>query len=307
MSKFCVIGNGFDISHGLQSRYSDFLQYVCDYHHDMFHRIGAMFGEGNPSFLWQDFENNLIDFNVNRSIMNNVHRFINHARQNPQRALDLYTLLENACDGLYNDTGLLFREWIHDTLVNRNVERKYVLSNEDYYLTFNYTNILETTYNIPSTHICYIHHNLCNDEYIMPIFGHGGLEDYIERRVDFDDNAINEIKDCGANPENIKDVYITLLRDFKKKTEEGMEMLIEFIQDINNDNVEEVLILGHSMGYSDKPYFDMLAERIGPQTQISISYYNEQERHSLFQKVENIFHYPDRINIDRIDNLLPHA
>ena len=307
MSKFCIVGNGFDISHGLQSRYSDFLQYVCDYHHDMFHRIGAMFGEGNPSFLWQDFENNLINFSVNRSIMNNVRRLINHARQNQGRALDLYTSLENACDGLFNDIGLLFREWIHDTLVNRNVERKYELSNEDYYLTFNYTNILEATYNIPSAHICHIHHNLCNNDGIMPVFGHGTLEEDIEDRVSFDENATNEIIACGANPENIKDVYISLLKDFKKKTEEGMEMLTGFIHDINNDNVEEVLILGHSMGDSDKAYFDLLAERITPQTPISISYYNEQERHSLFQKVENIFHYPDRINTARIETLLHHA
>ena len=307
MSKFCVLGNGFDISHGLQSRYSDFLQYVCDYHHDMFHRIGAMFGEGNPSFLWQDFEKNLINFNVNRSIMNNIRRLTNHARQNPERALDLYTSLENACDGLYNDIGSLFRKWIHDTLVNRNVERKYELSNEDYYLTFNYTNILEATYNIPSAQICHIHHNLCNNDGIMPVFGHGTLEEDIEDRVSFDENATNEIIACGANPENIKDVYITLLKDFKKKTEEGMEMLTGFIHDINNDNVEEVLILGHSMGDSDKPYFDLVAERITPQTPISISYYNEQERHSLFQKVENIFHYPDRINTVKIDTLLHHA
>ncbi len=307
MSKFYIIGNGFDISHGLQSRYSDFLQYVCEYHHDMFHRIGSMFGEGNPSFLWKDFENNLINFNVNRSVIKNARRLINHARQNPERALDLDTSLENACDGLFIDIGLLFREWVHDTLVNRNVERKFELSNEDYYLTFNYTNILETTYNIPSSHICYIHHNLCNNDDMMPIFGHGALEEYIERSVVFDEYSTNEIITCGANPENIKDVYITLLRDFKKKNEEGMEMLIEFLQTINDDNVEKILILGHSMGDSDKTYFNFLAERISPQTPISISYYNDQERHSLFRKVENVFHNPNRINTARMENLFHHA
>lgn len=307
MSKFYIIGNGFDINHGLQSRYSDFLQYVCEYHHDMFHRIGAMFGEGNPSFLWQDFENNLINFNVNRSIMNNIYRLMNHARQKPERAFDLYTSLENACDGLFNDIGLLFREWIHDTLVNRNVGSKYELSNEDYYLTFNYTNILSSTYNIPFSHICHIHHNLCYNDNMMPIFGHGALEEEIEERVGLNEDATNEIIACGANPEEIKDIYITLFRDFKKNTEEGLEMLTNFIHDINNDDVEEILILGHSMGTSDKPYFDLLAERIAPQTQIYISYYNEQERHSLFQKVEELFNYPERINLARMDNLLPHA
>ena len=160
----------------------------------------------------------MINFNVNRSVIKNARRLINHARQNPERALDLDTSLENACDGLFIDIGLLFREWVHDTLVNRNVERKFELSNEDYYLTFNYTNILETTYNIPSSHICYIHHNLCNNDDMMPIFGHGALEEYIERSVVFDEHSTNEIITCGANPENIKDVYITLLRDFKKKT-----------------------------------------------------------------------------------------
>lgn len=52
MSKLYIIGNGFDISHGVPSKYSDFLMYVNLYHHNEFTIIGQMFGTGNPSFLW---------------------------------------------------------------------------------------------------------------------------------------------------------------------------------------------------------------------------------------------------------------
>jgi len=56
MSKIYIIGNGFDISHGVPSKYSVFLMYVNLYHHNEFTRIGQMFGAGNPSYLWKDFE-----------------------------------------------------------------------------------------------------------------------------------------------------------------------------------------------------------------------------------------------------------
>lgn len=34
LSRLIIIGNGFDLAHGLHTKYSDFMEYLCSYEKD---------------------------------------------------------------------------------------------------------------------------------------------------------------------------------------------------------------------------------------------------------------------------------
>lgn len=305
MSKLFVIGNGFDISHGLKCTYSDFLEYVCLYHHDQFHRIGSMFGIGNPSFLWKDFENNLLSFDVNRSICKNKGLIV-VAREHPEKNLDIYTTLANACDGLYSEMQNLFKEWVQEFMKDVSVRPKYQLSTADYYLSFNYTSLLEYNYHIDPSHVCHIHRNAFESESSTPYFGHGGSDNIIESILDLNTKARNAIKEVGACEEDVISVYKQLLVDFKKKTKDRLDdvNVRDFFGTLQKKRIDELVILGHSLGCSDKPYFQELVKYIDISTPIFYSYYSPTESLTIRCQLEDIFHYPDRVHGNKMDKLL---
>lgn len=303
MSKLYIIGNGFDINHGLPCRYSDFLKYVCRYHHDDFHRIGNMFGNGNPSDLWKDFEANLATFDINRSIKNNLERFVESARHNPQFNISELTSLENGCDSLIQDISFLFRKWVHNKLVGYKVKPQYFLSPNDFYISFNYTNILERTYNIPRQRICYIHRCLCDDEITMPIFGHG--LDIIGEQIKLNNTSQEIIGKINVDMEEVKNTYYKLIVDLKKDTNEGLQNLEASCFFVNtNKYIDEIIILGHSLGLSDVSYFERIAEFTNESVPITFSFFKEKEKQSIKDSIEKIFHHPERIQGERIENIL---
>ena len=259
MSKLYIIGNGFDLNHELPCSYSDFLKYVCIFHHDMFHRIGSMFGDGNPAFLWQDFENNLRHFDTNKSIIRNLRRLRDEAKLHVEKNIDLLTALENACDGLYNEISLLFQEWIRDTLINRIVLKKYKLSS----------------------------------------FGHG----YSEVVIKLNDNAKQVINECSVDCEKVKQIYVDLINDFRKKTEGPMDSLDCFLSYIPKDNIDSVYLLGHSLGDSDKPYFTYLSKQLCHLTPLYISCYGD-NYNVMNTRAKQLFEKQESIGFDSIENLL---
>ncbi|MBP5322997.1 MAG: bacteriophage abortive infection AbiH family protein [Bacteroidaceae bacterium] len=295
MSKLFFIGNGFDLNHGLKSQYKDFLEFVCMYHHDKFHRIGSMFGLGNPSFLWKDFEENLANFNVNRSICRNTH-MIEYARKHPKKNLTEYTTLENACDGLVKDLSELFQEWVHEFMKDTSVSPKYHLSKDDYYISFNYTSILNSAYRIPPPNICYIHRNAFESDLTRLIFGHGLNKQKILNRIELNKEARNAIKAIKTSEQDVISIYEELLMSLRKDTDSCLSDAKDFFDNFKKNSIDEIMILGHSLGCSDVPYYQKILQYITNSTPIKYSYKKSSECNEIRKQLEKIFNNPNRIS-----------
>ena len=77
-----------------------------------------------------------------------------------------------------------FRDWVNSIDIN-NCSRieDYKFTEDNFYLTFNYTETLERIYDIPSTQICHIHGSrlVKGDDYV---FGHNNKRDVIVHNED---------------------------------------------------------------------------------------------------------------------------
>lgn len=54
MSRLYIIGNGFDIAHGIPCRYSDFRRYCKEEMPEMYEKLNRYYDGGDK--LWSDFE-----------------------------------------------------------------------------------------------------------------------------------------------------------------------------------------------------------------------------------------------------------
>ena len=61
MSRLYIIGNGFDIAHGIPCRYGDFRRYCEDNMPEMYEKLNRYYDGGDK--LWSDFESELPNLN----------------------------------------------------------------------------------------------------------------------------------------------------------------------------------------------------------------------------------------------------
>lgn len=163
---------------------------------------------------------------------------------------------------------------------------------EDFFLTFNYTNTLERIYEIPYSNILHIHGGV-SGIYGSPVLGHGNMEVINKYRV-MASKADEEVDEAS------KSIY-NAIADFYERTFKNTEKIIfqkmSFFQKL--ENVNSVNVIGHSLGEVDIPYFKTVMNYVSFDAEWNIYYYRDEERDTLKNvllslgiKEENIFLLP---------------
>ena len=137
ITKLYIIGNGFDIAHNLQTRYSDFKNYTKKNNRDLYDKLNSIYDEYE---LWNDFEQAL--GNPNMEELSQIDKLF----------------------GTKNVIGEIFARCIKEELNSwirsidyTNTERKFKLQDNSLFLSFNYTDTLGYVYKIDTNRIKYIH------------------------------------------------------------------------------------------------------------------------------------------------------
>ncbi len=152
--KLYIIGNGFDLAHGIQSRYSDFRDFLINKY--PYYYSSIMFGYNYTDELWKNIENELPLCAI--YIEENGFQMGNEMREE----LD-YNSLDDMGIGIWLDEQYRFlnklpkylRLWIES--IDTSKEMFYKIDKDSKFLTFNYTDTLERVYSINSKNIKHIH------------------------------------------------------------------------------------------------------------------------------------------------------
>lgn len=175
MRNLYITGNGFDIHHGINSRYSDYREWLKEYDFDLYDKLCRLYDSiDEDDVWWNSFEQHLsaISFDYINRVYQDYGPIYgsedfcdadNH-RSSIQVELDL------DIDDFIETIGQSFKVWVNS--LNKPNCGKLRIEDKDecYFLTFNYTKTLEDVYNIPSTQICHIHGSINGDDLI---WGHG--------------------------------------------------------------------------------------------------------------------------------------
>ena len=203
--KLFTIGNGFDIGHGLPTRYWDFRTYLSNVqpdflqsfeeHYDIYPRNSD---DAKKKTLWSCFENNLANIDEDSIIDDGTSIEMNLESGDVGIEDTLYLHFTHEYQYVEQLAAYL-KEWVRSIRIRDCLPRTSLIdkANNDLYLTFNYTSVLENVYGISPSRVIHIHGSL-RKYTIDPVLGHGNIErlQKIRDRITEARNSFDE-KECS--------------------------------------------------------------------------------------------------------------
>lgn len=254
-----ILGNGFDISHGIKSRYSDFKEWVSEQKNQRLIDLMDIFFS-NKRDLWSEVEAALGEYDE-EAILNfcrpNEDIDYNHMTRS-------ITAIEDGPDWIFKPILEEFIEqfilWVNSIDISQ-ATPKFQLPITSQYLTFNYTDTLEKIYNIPYLQITHIHGSRINknNEYVI---GHNN-----RRNPDTHDTLSGEL----YFEQDTKNKIIGWMNELEKDTTSIINAHSSFFNNLSN--IETVIVRGHSLDKVDWPYFEKVIQSITPTARWIFYYY----------------------------------
>lgn len=215
MSKLFIIGNGFDLAHNINSTFLDFKTYLKKKNEDVFDKLSDLYDEET---LWSNFEETLGDPKY--------------------KTIDfLYKCFESDITGsIHPDLKQSLKKWVFSLGINDAKSKKFFkdsFASEDYFLTFNYIDLLEEIYEINKNNVIHIHGNVG-----MTIF-------------DLDDIIFGHNKNINSND---CDLVKRTFKNTEKILSQNRQQINEFLS-----KTDEITVIGFSYNNIDFPYFEYIA------------------------------------------------
>ncbi len=308
--KLYIIGNGFDRAHGLKTSYWDFRCYLNRYAKQFLVEFEKLYGHypfdpdeyhvpkskqkelmkrrdnALNETMWKTFEESIgnpeeTEFDT---ICDSTIAAMKELDSGPIGIEDTLNLYFEEQFGFVKDLQNYLLKWAKKIeLKNASIKKDSLKNNTtDFFLTFNYTPTLECVYGIPVSHICHIHGGIppyCSHN---PVIGHGNRESIMKWKKWKDENDILFDEGGSSKCRAIVNFYSRTFKD----TEQMIGKHMDFFHGLQR--IEEVIVIGHSFGKVDIPYFEKIVEINGKDTPWTILYYSSTEKDSMERIVRTL-------------------
>lgn len=266
MKRLFIIGNGFDLCHHIKSKYSDFQNFAYKSNGYMASQMEIFYPNiCNEEYMWGDVEKALgqidprktyeecnSDFEID---YDHMMRSAAYLEDNPM------ILLEQ----ILNDFHKCFEEWVQNIDISFvKINDTFNFTSEDLFFTFNYTDTLESVYDIEDKNINHIHGNRIKGEPLVIGFG-SDCEHLFEKSVSdttYEENSFQNICEIANREE--------------KNTYEIIKYNYRYWDTLKG--IDDVTVIGHSYSIVDLSYFKKIYQSI------SINAYWHLNYHSLTDK-----------------------
>lgn len=257
-----IIGNGFDLYHGLMTSYNHFREYVKRNDSELYELIEKYY-ENKDGDFWYNFEENLarLDDFALREYANNFLEDYSCDSWKDAYHHDYQFEIKNIIDRITEQLYQAFVQWLGCIYVDNACRKAIVLDKDALYLSFNYTLTLEKIYNIPKVNVLHIHGIIDNEQEDNLIYGHGGFSYELDKTIE--DPRVYEGEE--------------IIKDYFDKTMKPVKSIIHRYRKFFNReivNVNRITIIGHSMNDIDYPYFKRIVNSANKNTQFTYYYYS---------------------------------
>lgn len=263
-NKLYILGNGFDLYHGIKSSYQHFNEYVYKKDPSLSIDVDEYLFDSEEN--WCDFENSLGEVDPNRVYKSVESEYL---KGNDYESSDIHAMndaISFAFEGINEGFETAFYNWINslDIPVRSDFDELLDIDANSTFLSFNYTDTLQKIYNVPIENVIHIHGKFAN-----PIYGHGNLK-------------LKEYKDEPWCP--VDEMLEDLQRFFDNNKKDVLGILAQnasFFKSLAH--IEEVHVIGHSLNDVDLPYFTEVKKHIKRSAKWRVTYYkgDEKDKHSL--------------------------
>jgi hypothetical protein len=288
MSKLYIIGNGFDLHHGLPTSYTDFKHHLKTHHIQLLDNLNKYyFIARNDQNLWSEFEENLANLDKD-GLVDYLSEYYDDTSDRGRNAMGIET--DTYLDLLTNGLRREFSEFILKAEAKGIDKNKLIQIDIDaQFISFNYSKTLENEYLIPSENIFYIHgiasekeeitlgHStdpeLFIDENIEATPPKDAVEETLEQWTEYMSDQHNPIYDDCVSSVN------SYFRNSFKNTNSIIKENSDYFSDLSD--IKEVFIYGHSMSDVDMEYIEKIASTVKPNCHWFVSYYDQNEKEEI--------------------------
>lgn len=297
MKNLYIIGNGFDLYHGLDTRYQSFGKYLADKNKEVYSLVLKYFSLPNIAksevteeeyAAWASFEHALANLDYEQ-VLDDFSGSVACPGSDDFRDRDwnTYTIdMELIIEKLTKKLIFYFNNFILNVAYPPEIDGKRIrMFSKSLFLNFNYTETIEKYYGINEDDICYIHNKAkVSDSNI--ILGHGTNPDSF---IIDDDGPPQDLSE--EDLERWHD-YMGTYYDFSYESakSEILTYYTKAFKDIENiinqnrsffkrlSNIENVYVLGHSMSEVDIKYFQTIVDLMNRNIRWFVTYYGEFEK-----------------------------
>ena len=299
-STLYVLGNGFDIHHRIPCQYADFRGWLQTNRPEVYAIMSRLYGNHLDSKeWWQDFENSLVDFDVEgypkRIAKAGFHSYKHelervYGRETVNDAYDTYELeCPDESSSYSHRVGYLagfemhqlkellfstFEDWVNSLSLP---SKRHCLRRIDRYaqfMTFNYTRTLEDVYGIEDECVVHIHGVVGGrGEFVI---GHGKTAEQL-MQSDLENNAMfrDPEKEEGEDSARLK-IFDVLEDEMKKPVQELIQEKKVFFNSLSG--IQKVVVLGMSYSPIDIPYLDRVFEVIGKGIEAVLGWHSRRDK-----------------------------
>lgn len=287
--KLYIIGNGFDLHHGIASRYSDFGKFLKDKHSETYDFVERYFDITHE--FWFEFEERLADFDVD-SLIDDASMFLvgyGADEWSDSYHHDYQYEINRATKAISETMRKNFAEWVRQLKIPDSTkisDKLLKIDNSATFLNFNYTPTLNKLYNVQDTKVMHIHGSATSPTSPL-ILGHGWEPEETKQIID--------------DPESI-DVRVLEGQDYIndyfsetfKPTEKILKQENSFFSSLRD--IDEIMVLGHSLSEVDRSYFFEIIKYIkSSSVRWKVSYYGDVEKaknnFSIFNIADNLVEF----------------
>lgn len=313
-NKLYIIGNGFDLHHGLETSYHHFANYLKENDTQLYDLLISYFYFSNEDEdFWWRFEENLANFDVDQ-MLDDYRDYLPDIISEEFRERDLHVfpdIMRNMLESL--TTGLVasfanFIRTVQTPIIAK--QRMLDLDKDSLFFTFNYTYLLEDLYGIDPINILHIH-NGAESRYREIILGHGIDPDNFKEEEEFPPDGLNEKElkqwyeqQAGNWDYSYDSGKESILSYFTASYKPTKEIIVEnhtFFESLSG--IREVNILGHSLANVDLPYFEEIARNVNVNAKWTVSFYNPSEIENHNQQLIKLGIKESKIELVKLKDL----
>lgn len=284
MKRLVIIGNGFDLHHGMQTSYLNYREYLLRNGGKDIVECFEEQEELNEIYLWNNLEHVLGLLNYEKAycylLPYNDENWSDSAHHDFQYEIEKMTQYwPGIKDNLAN--------WIRQIDYKKADKNLFsIINNDSSFLSFNYTNTLEVLYGINKENILYIHGDASETEEL--VLGHRNESYYPEW-------DIND-KDCDVRLLEADQIMESHRLNTQKDIESIINQNSQFFEGI--DIYDEVYVLGLSYNDIDAEYLKKIAEN-GKHLKWYFNWYSREDYAEIDEYAKKIrIHNYEKINID---------
>ena len=260
-----IIGNGFDLHHGLNTSYKNFRDNVVLKAPNLWKQLTDIYGDDvTKNMWWSDFEAKLADINYNHLLNSD-----NGVAMGGMKVQNFLT----------GQLPPLFGKWIKSINLNIVPENELDIDKDALFFTFNYSLVLEKIYKVNKDNIWHIHNSI--EEVDKIIVGHDS--DLNTLISNYNLNRGNKQYNSWI-VDNIIPFAAEGAKDVEKRIADNMENFNKY------SNIKHIISMGFSFNKIDMPYVKAIISSNTNKKNIdwTIYYHQEGEDDIIIEKLKKI-------------------